>query len=115
MTRKQHDDQQKAEKTADKQRRIQDEQDRNDAQNSDSKSESAAQTGAREYPEPPMPAQKLEKPGDESDLDPRPQFLAPDYQGSEKLRGMSAIVTGGDRKSTRLNSSHVKISYAVFC
>lgn len=96
MTRKQHDDQQKAEKTADKQRRIQDEQDRNDAQNSDSKSESAAQTGAREYPEPPMPAQKLEKPGDESDLDPRPQFLAPDYQGSEKLRGMSAIVTGGD-------------------
>jgi len=96
MTRKQHDDQQKAEKTADKQRRIQDEQDRNDAQNSDSKSESAAQTGARVYPEPPMPAQKLEKPGDESDLDPRPQFLAPDYQGSEKLRGMSAIVTGGD-------------------
>src|SRR5690606_40340059 len=24
-------------------------------------------------------------------------------------------VPGGDRKSTRLNSSHVKISYAVFC
>src|SRR5690606_39291535 len=23
--------------------------------------------------------------------------------------------TGSDRKSTRLNSSHVKISYAVFC
>src|SRR5690606_39886552 len=25
------------------------------------------------------------------------------------------ILTGEDRKSTRLNSSHVKISYAVFC
>src|SRR5690606_39797053 len=25
------------------------------------------------------------------------------------------IVVPGDRKSTRLNSSHVKISYAVFC
>src|SRR5690606_40338405 len=25
------------------------------------------------------------------------------------------IVPGRDRKSTRLNSSHVKISYAVFC
>src|SRR5204862_4366768 len=25
------------------------------------------------------------------------------------------IVTAGDRKSTRLNSSHVEISYAVFC
>src|SRR5699024_12336107 len=25
------------------------------------------------------------------------------------------VVIGGDRKSTRLNSSHVSISYAVFC
>src|SRR5436305_12039424 len=24
-------------------------------------------------------------------------------------------ISGGDRKSTRLNSSHVRISYAVFC
>src|SRR5690606_40507859 len=28
---------------------------------------------------------------------------------------LSVIVTVADRKSTRLNSSHVKISYAVFC
>src|SRR5207249_10782368 len=27
----------------------------------------------------------------------------------------SVIALGGDRKSTRLNSSHVSISYAVFC
>src|SRR5690606_39950981 len=27
----------------------------------------------------------------------------------------SALTEIGDRKSTRLNSSHVKISYAVFC
>src|SRR5690606_41463896 len=27
----------------------------------------------------------------------------------------SAVFSDGDRKSTRLNSSHVKISYAVFC
>src|SRR5699024_11356336 len=26
-----------------------------------------------------------------------------------------AVIGGGDRKSTRLNSSHVSISYAVFC
>ena len=25
------------------------------------------------------------------------------------------VVAGGDRKSTRLNSSHALISYAVFC
>src|SRR5690606_41725914 len=30
-------------------------------------------------------------------------------------RAMSSLVGPEDRKSTRLNSSHVKISYAVFC
>src|SRR5690554_7364349 len=29
--------------------------------------------------------------------------------------GASVVVGNGDRKSTRLNSSHVRISYAVFC
>src|SRR2546430_7050096 len=28
---------------------------------------------------------------------------------------IQAVVTQGDRKSTRLNSSHSQISYAVFC
>src|SRR5256886_12088017 len=31
----------------------------------------------------------------------------------EQLRGPAAVA--GDRKSTRLNSSHSQISYAVFC
>src|SRR5690606_40232502 len=30
-------------------------------------------------------------------------------------RDLAYFREGGDRKSTRLNSSHVKISYAVFC
>src|SRR5699024_11900699 len=30
-------------------------------------------------------------------------------------RGLAEITRLGDRKSTRLNSSHVSISYAVFC
>src|SRR5690606_41948033 len=30
-------------------------------------------------------------------------------------RGSEITLPDGDRKSTRLNSSHVKISYAVFC
>src|SRR5690606_6811926 len=30
-------------------------------------------------------------------------------------RTSPVLVSGGNRKSTRLNSSHVKISYAVFC
>src|SRR5690606_40441987 len=33
---------------------------------------------------------------------------------SDAVVGAGAVVEG-DRKSTRLNSSHVKISYAVFC
>src|SRR5690606_41270836 len=39
-----------------------------------------------------------------------------DGQGGQRVRerGWHAA-GGGDRKSTRLNSSHVKISYAVFC
>src|SRR5947209_17214611 len=28
---------------------------------------------------------------------------------------VSTVIGGGDRKSTRLNSSHANISYAVFC
>src|SRR5690606_39405994 len=31
------------------------------------------------------------------------------------IQGGAAIMAPVDRKSTRLNSSHVKISYAVFC
>src|SRR5690606_41606489 len=38
----------------------------------------------------------------------KPPFELPDFIAST---GISRI----DRKSTRLNSSHVKISYAVFC
>src|SRR5690606_42112192 len=33
----------------------------------------------------------------------------------EERTDLLALLRGEDRKSTRLNSSHVKISYAVFC
>src|SRR5438477_9796625 len=33
----------------------------------------------------------------------------------EGLRQVGGVESGGDRKSTRLNSSHMSISYAVFC
>ncbi|HST43783.1 MAG TPA: SDR family oxidoreductase [Luteimonas sp.] len=54
------------------------------------------QAGARRQPENPMPAQHLDKPGNEHDLQLQPRFEAPDYKGSGKLDGMAAIVTGGD-------------------
>lgn len=53
-------------------------------------------TGARAHPAPPMPSQHLQKPGVEGAMALPPQYQAPDYQGSDKLAGMAAIVTGGD-------------------
>ena len=61
-----------------------------------SKKKKAVQVGQRTYPKPPLPKQHLEKPGDESALKPRPAFEAPEYKGSGKLEGMTALITGGD-------------------
>lgn len=60
------------------------------------KKSSGKPTSAEVRPSNPLPAQHHRKPGIESDLDPRPQFLAPSYVGSGKLAGMSALITGGD-------------------
>jgi NAD(P)-dependent dehydrogenase (short-subunit alcohol dehydrogenase family) len=43
-----------------------------------------------------FPAQHLQKPGREADLDPRPAFEAPAYRGSGKLQGFAALITGAD-------------------
>ncbi|MEQ1923793.1 MAG: SDR family oxidoreductase [Pyrinomonadaceae bacterium] len=55
---------------------------------------SSKQRGAR--PKNPLPKQKQQRPGLESRVRPRPQFLAPDYNGSRKLKGKAALITGGD-------------------
>src|SRR5690606_41945642 len=39
----------------------------------------------------------------------------PPFPACAQLLGQLSSRRFGDRKSTRLNSSHVKISYAVFC
>lgn len=54
----------------------------------------AEQTGDK--PKNPLPPQHQDRPGIESEIDPRPQFLAPFYKGSEKLQGKKALITGGD-------------------
>ncbi|MGH8251219.1 MAG: SDR family oxidoreductase [Steroidobacteraceae bacterium] len=54
------------------------------------------QTGAREYPEPPMPRQHRKKPGGERSLEPSPMYDAPYYAGSAKLAGKVALITGAD-------------------
>ncbi|HZT72969.1 MAG TPA: SDR family oxidoreductase [Terriglobales bacterium] len=52
------------------------------------------QMGAR--PAPPFPEQQQEKPGLESRMRPRPQYLAPEYRAAGKLEGRTALITGGD-------------------
>ena len=54
------------------------------------------QAGHAAYPENPLPAQNLQKPGLEADMQLKPLFMAPHYKGSGKLDGMAALITGGD-------------------
>jgi NAD(P)-dependent dehydrogenase (short-subunit alcohol dehydrogenase family) len=49
-----------------------------------------------EQPMPPFPEQKLEKPGIEAELEPRPHYEAPAYRAADKLAGKRALITGGD-------------------
>ena len=88
-----------SEDPGDKQRELQREQDRKDqakAKPGGEKPKKAVQAGTRRQPEPPLPEQHLEKPGIEAEMALKPQFYAPDYRGSGKLKGMVALITGGD-------------------
>lgn len=50
----------------------------------------------KQQPQPPFPAQHQDKPGIESQLQPKPQYQAPLYKGSGKLKNKVAFITGGD-------------------
>ena len=82
---------------AEKQREIQREQDRKEPNEGSGggQDKSPPQTSNRQYPSD-VPSQHLEKPGQEADMQLKPQFMAPDYRGSGKLEGMAALITGGD-------------------
>lgn len=85
------------EATADKQQRIQREQDQRDqARHPEPDSAEAAPGPHGPEPAPPMPRQHLAKPGREADMVEKPRFAAPHYQGSDKLKGFSTLITGGD-------------------
>jgi NAD(P)-dependent dehydrogenase (short-subunit alcohol dehydrogenase family) len=56
----------------------------------------AMQAGARNYPAPPFPTSALDKPGDEHAQGLAPMYDAPFWQGSGKLAGKTAVITGGD-------------------
>jgi NAD(P)-dependent dehydrogenase (short-subunit alcohol dehydrogenase family) len=87
--------------TLERQRDIQQQQDEADQQKKSATSKSlsqekpAVQAGARAQPAD-MPAQHIEKPGLEAELELAPRFMAPQYEGSHKLRDRVALITGGD-------------------
>jgi NAD(P)-dependent dehydrogenase (short-subunit alcohol dehydrogenase family) len=84
------------EAAAEKQREIQREQDRKEPkEGSGGKDKEPPQTSGQKYPSD-VPAQHLAKPGQEADMQLKPQFQAPEYRGSGKLEGMVALITGGD-------------------
>ena len=89
--------------TASQQREIQQRQDQADQKkkqrsggSQSGERQGPVQTTDHDYPGTPLPAQHLAKPGLEAQMELQPEFKAPDYQGSGKLEGMAAIVTGGD-------------------
>lgn len=92
-----HGSPRKGERAAKADRKLQRQaESRSKGKSSGNGSGAASKTAPRPEPKPPMPRQHQEKPGKESKLRPRPRYKAPEYRGSGKLEGMSAIVTGGD-------------------
>ena len=83
------------------QRKIQKRQDEKDSEKSQKSVDKPAkdqpvQTNEVNQPATPMPAQHLQKPGLEADMQLPPKFMAEGYKGSGKLEGLTALVTGGD-------------------
>ncbi|HVZ44327.1 MAG TPA: SDR family oxidoreductase [Ramlibacter sp.] len=83
--------------TVEKQRALQREQDRKEPPEAKGGGDGkpGPQTGTRGQPQE-IPAQHLQKPGVEADMQLKPRFEAPDYRGSGKLKDRVALVTGGD-------------------
>ncbi|WP_323764767.1 SDR family oxidoreductase [Marinovum sp.] len=48
------------------------------------------------FPKPPFPKQSQPVPGRTDKMQPRPDHGEESYRGSEKLKGMAALITGGD-------------------
>ncbi|NDV00332.1 SDR family oxidoreductase [Pseudoroseicyclus tamaricis] len=50
----------------------------------------------KDYPTPPFPEQTQDMPGTTDKMDPRPDHGEESYEGSGRLTGMAALITGGD-------------------
>ncbi len=85
----------RAKQVAEEGRKIQAAIDRKSKSKSPAKQQKAVQAGQRDYPVE-LDEVHLEKPGREADLPTPPMYEAPLYAGSAKLKGMNALISGGD-------------------
>jgi NAD(P)-dependent dehydrogenase (short-subunit alcohol dehydrogenase family) len=58
--------------------------------------QTTTQDPTTQYPRPEQPEQRLEHPGRESEMEPRPDYGEQSYRGSGRLEGRRALITGGD-------------------
>src|SRR4028118_3383 len=54
------------------------------------------QNPVEQYPQPKFGEQKIDPPGLDSEMDPKPDYGYETYRGSGRLEGKKAIITGGD-------------------
>lgn len=85
-----------AEREAGIQRGIQKKIDASDQAKGNKPEPKPMQAGSRLYPELPFPEQHQTKPGSEASLVPEPMYDNPHYKGSDKLKDMVALISGGD-------------------
>src|SRR5256885_12254751 len=65
---------------------------------------------------PPVPSVALGEQGAGPHVSPLlSRLLAPEGEPALEAKALVGLASPADRKSTRLNSSHLVISYAVFC
>ena len=85
-----------AEREAGIQRAIQKKIDASDQAKGNKPEPKPMQAGSRLYPELPFPEQHQTKSGSEASLVPEPMYDNPHYNGSDKLKDMVALISGGD-------------------
>jgi len=51
-----------------------------------------------------LPRQSQSLPGEESEMDPKPEIIRDSYKGSDKLKNRVALITGGESGNIRSGS-----------